>query len=63
MYEVIVGNIGKVCHTDDELTARVAYSEYAEMSDNNVGRAAGESVILMKDGEIVMQKPVQAGQD
>jgi len=51
MYEVIVGNIGKVHEGDDKSTAQEAYDEYVRQSNTNYGRAANEPVTLFVDGE------------
>jgi hypothetical protein len=47
---VNVGNIGNIpCDTEEE--ARKTYQEYVEQSKSGHGRAAGEDVILMINGE------------
>jgi len=50
-WQVIVGNIGTVVSTDQMGIALVTYAAYRKQSQNNHGRAAGEPVTLMKDGE------------
>lgn len=50
-YQVIVSNIGQVYDGDDEAEARRLYTLYVEKSKGNEGRAAGENVTVMKDGE------------
>jgi len=50
-YEVIVGNIGSVHSGRDLKKALRVFNEYAEQSQGNYGRAAGEDVTLMRDGE------------
>ena len=50
-YEVIVGNIGNVYSGNDAKEANDIWYEYSNQSANNYGRAAGEDVILMRDGE------------
>lgn len=54
VFEVIVGNVGTVHTGNDYATARKEYCIYVDVSKAGVGRAAGESVYLMKDGEPVM---------
>ena len=51
IYQVIVSNIGQVYDGDDLDEARRLYREYVRQSKANEGRAAGESVTVMKDGE------------
>lgn len=51
-YEVIVGNIGTVYSGTDAQQANDAYEIYAAKSQWDVGRAAGESVTLLVNGEI-----------
>ena len=50
-YSVIVGNIGTVCETDSLETAHSVFNEYTEQSQSDYGRAAGEDVSLLEDGE------------
>ena len=50
-YEVIVGNIGTIYDGHDETEARRIYAVYLAQSQANYGRAAGESVTLMQNGE------------
>lgn len=52
-YEVIVGNIGTVYNGRDEKEARKDFATYMQQSIDNYGRAGRESVVLMKDGEII----------
>jgi len=54
-WEVIVGNIGTVYSGPDEELAKIKYESYVEDSGLNSGRAAGENVVLMCDGEIVQE--------
>jgi len=49
--EVLVGNMGKVF--EGSLTkCKKIFQEYKQMSKDNYGRAGGESVYLIKEGEI-----------
>jgi hypothetical protein len=54
-YEVIVGNIGKVHEGGDVIAAKSTFKIYKFMSQNNVGRGAGESVDFYKNGELLEQ--------
>lgn len=51
-HEIIVGNIGIIYSGDDEKTASLTYDEYVGISQRNVGRAGGEPVAWMRDGEL-----------
>jgi len=55
MFSTIVDNIGTVETTDNEAKARKTYACYVGMSIRNDGRAGGECVTLMCDGEIVAE--------
>jgi hypothetical protein len=50
-FEVFVGNVGKVYSGKSELDARKAFREYEVKSLANIGRAGGESIVMLKDGE------------
>lgn len=50
-YQVTVGNVGTVLDTDNWTDALHTYSNYRGQSQSGVGRAAGEPVTLMRDGE------------
>jgi hypothetical protein len=52
-YTVVVSNLGIMYEGEDELCAKKSYNDYAKLSKDNVGIAAGEEVSLMKDGEII----------
>jgi len=56
VYEVVVGNIGTVYRGDSFPLADGAFLTYVRKSKNNEGRAAGETVILFKDGEPIREK-------
>jgi hypothetical protein len=51
-YQVIVGNVGIVYNGENAKEATRCFVEYCDQSWSKHGRAAGESVTLMKDGEI-----------
>jgi hypothetical protein len=50
-YEVLVGNIGTVHSGYDHLAAYTEYQSYVQLSESESGRAAGEDVIMLQDGE------------
>ncbi len=54
-YQVIVGNIGIVYHGNNKTDALNHFEEYKEQSESGVGRAGGENVTLMENGEIVKE--------
>jgi hypothetical protein len=54
-YEVLVGNIGSVINTDSLKEAQDAYDTYVEQSKQDRGRACGEDVCLMEDGEPIKE--------
>ena len=54
-YSVIVGNIGYVHEGTNPVAARKEFGEYRTLSKQGYGRAAGEPVTLMKDGEPVLE--------
>ena len=51
IYEVIVGNLGTVHSGKSELSARKVFAEYVKKSLTGQGRASGEEVTILKDGE------------
>ena len=53
IYEVIVGNIGSVYQGTDAEEAQRKFSVYVKQSESCEGRAGGEEVTLMKDGDII----------
>ncbi len=54
-YQVIVGNIGTVCDTDNRQEAYRDYNTYCGQSVIGVGRAAGETVTLILDNEPLIE--------
>jgi len=50
-FEVIVGNVGSVYSGIQLKEALEHYGEYIQQSKTGLGRAGGEEVVLMKDGE------------
>ncbi len=57
IYTVLVGNIGTVYDGPLLKQALEDYGEYKRQSISNYGRAAGEPVTLLKDGEIINRLP------
>ena len=55
MYEVLVGNIGRVYAGSDENTAAAKFDEYVSQSKAGYCRASGESVAMLFGGEIVAE--------
>jgi hypothetical protein len=51
-YEVIVGNVGTVYDGFSRSAALAKYRTYVQSSKSGGGRAGGEDVALMKDGDI-----------
>jgi hypothetical protein len=54
-YQVIVGNIGTVLDTNDRHEVDSVFETYKAQSESGVGRAGGESVTIMEDGEPVKE--------
>ncbi len=54
-FEVVVGNIGTVYSGNNFMQASAKYSSYLKDSESGYGRAAGENVTLLHDGEIRME--------
>jgi hypothetical protein len=55
-YEVIVGNVGRVYSGNNNMEAHKTWHHYVKLSKaGRSGRAAGESVVLMENGEIVRE--------
>lgn len=61
MFEVIVGNVGTVYTGEDCGTAMELFLSYQQESKKGYGRASGESVTLMQDGEIMYEHAGTAG--
>jgi hypothetical protein len=55
LYSVIVGNVGTVYAGDEPHEAQRQYSAYVELSRGTIGRASGEPVTLMCDGEPISE--------
>jgi hypothetical protein len=51
-HEVIVGNVGIVYDGQSDMEASYSFNEYRAQSREGYGRAAGESVTWLRDGEI-----------
>lgn len=55
VYEVMVGNVGTVITTTSMVRARTAYDKYVDLSRTHTGRASGEEVVLMRNGEPIAE--------
>ena len=62
-YEVIVSNIGKVYEGGFYQSALDDFTVYKNRSLKGIGRAAGESVTLIKDGEILQEYNPQESEE
>ena len=51
-YQVIVGNIGTVYSGDSKVIAFETFKEYVGQSQTSHMKASGESVVLLRDGEV-----------
>jgi len=54
-YQIVVGNIGTVYYGSNRAQAEHTYKEYVSQSKSNYGRAGGETVTMLKHGEIVRE--------
>lgn len=61
VFEIIVGNIGTMKVNGFE--GWRLYGKYKRQSQSDYGRAAGESVTLLKDGEIIAEYIGRLDQD
>jgi len=59
-HQIIVGNVGTVCDTDDGLEAQKDFSAY--LNADNAGRADGETLTWMDGGEVKAERIVGEGQ-
>lgn len=55
VFEVVVGNIGTVFAGSDGARAADVFEDYMKRSKSGRGRAAGEDVVLVEDGEITVE--------
>ena len=55
IFEVIVGNIGNVYTGSFRGDAYNRFNTYVEQSKTNYGRAAGESVAILRNGEVIKE--------
>ena len=51
-FQVIVGNIGTTLDTNNVVEANSEFAFYVHLSREGLGRAGGEDVTLVADGEI-----------
>ncbi len=54
-YKLYVSNIGLVKETNDREDIFIEYLSYVLDVDDDIGRASGETVTLMEDGEILKE--------
>ena len=52
---VVVGNIGTVLHDGTWREAKAVFLRYRKQSRTGKGRAGGESVTWLKDGDIYLE--------
>lgn len=52
-YKVNVSNVGTVIETDREEEARKWFEDYVEISKSEHGRAGNETVLLLKNNDII----------
>jgi hypothetical protein len=62
-YEVLVGNIGTVLTTAKRTEAEGVYKDYVAASKAGVGRAGGEAVALLCDGEPIREYESESGRE
>ena len=55
IYTVVVGNIGTAHSGTNRKQAESHFCEYRDQSRRNYGRAAGESVVLLRNGDPIWQ--------
>ena len=55
VYEVIVGNIGTVYSGPNGFEAHTKFQVYAGQSKTGYGRASGEDVTIMRNGEPIKE--------
>ena len=60
-YEVIVGNVGTVYSGPSYQKAYLAFRDYYHQSIHGYGRAAGENVAFLKNGEITQEYTAGVG--
>ena len=56
-YQIVVGNIGTVLTTQDHSEAVRTFHSYVTDANNGYGRAAGEYVAFLRNGDIVSERP------
>lgn len=52
IWEITVSNIGVVYRSENGAEAFREFGEWKRLSESDFGRASGESVSLLRDGEI-----------
>lgn len=51
-WQIIVGNLGTVLDTDNGFKVNTEFAQWKGIVNNATGRAAGETVTIMRDGEV-----------
>ncbi len=54
-YQIIVGNVGIVYYGISHREALTTFEDYVDLSVRGIGRAAGEGVCMMRDGQITRE--------
>lgn len=54
-FRVVVGNVGTVYYGPSSKDAVQAWNDYVYLSRTNQGRAAGESVLILRDDNITRE--------
>lgn len=52
-FEVVVGNVGTIYSGENACAAHGTYRDAMILSASKQGRASGESITLLQDGEVV----------
>lgn len=59
-YQIVVGNVGNVCDTNNPTLANTEYADWVKRSASPGSRAHNEPVTLFKDGEILKEHNPEA---
>ena len=55
IYEIIVSNVGRVAEGTKAFEANSVFHHYVKASKAKYGRAAGETVTMFRNGEVVKE--------
>jgi hypothetical protein len=61
-WQVVVGNVGTVYEGTEAAQASGAFWDYRDLSVRGVGRAAGESVTMIRDGSVFWHEEGTVGE-